>query len=213
MVSFKEFTILGSRKCLNMWDNVSAFFYSFTRSTKFKNALGLNFALDPTRYLKTECYMNNYLKYLIVCCFTLFTIVNVNGQDTLSTEHIDMSNCIPLYSSQGTVVITSRAALDSLVRKDGSKERCLELLKEYEMDSCSLLGIHLSTGWCKVPQGLQFTATKIDAEKKYILTVQYNTPIEPCRALSRYNLWVKVPALPVGYEVEFVVEPKGWFQE
>ena len=36
-------------------------------------------------------------------------------------------------------------------------------------------------------------------------------PLQPygqCRALSSYDLWVTVPSLPEGYEVEFVISVK-----
>lgn len=153
--------------------------------------------------------MNQQLNYLMIYFSVFFLVINANSQDTLQTEQIDISNCISLNFNGGEKIIRDRKSLNALIRKDASKERCVLLLKDVDMDTYSLLGINLNTGWCQTPKGLKFVATKIDAEKKYILTITYLHPIGVCRALSSYDLWVKVPILPDGYQVQFIVEPSG----
>jgi hypothetical protein len=128
----------------------------------------------------------------------------------LKAEQIDVSHCISLNFNGGQKIIQDRKSLNSYIRKDASKNHCILLLKDLDMDAYSLLGINLNTGWCRSPKGLEFVVTKIEATQKYILTISYLSPIGTCRALSSYHLWVKVPALPDEYQVQFVVEPRGF---
>jgi len=153
-------------------------------------------------------YMKRIVKFLVVNLLFIFLVAPVFGQDTLTTVQFDMNSCIPLYFDDGTCVAASRETLDSLIRKDGSEERCLEMLKEFDIEHFSLLGINLNSGSCRVPLGLGFVTTSVDREKKYVLEISYDQPVEPCRAMSSYDLWVIVPALPQGYEVEFIINPR-----
>ena len=43
--------------------------------------------------------------------------------------------------------------------------------------------------------------------RRYVLEVRYAAPREPCRALSRYDLWISTPKLEDGYAVELDVAP------
>jgi hypothetical protein len=175
----------------------------------FPSVLKTNLLAKSTISLSTLDHMNFQLKYLLTYFFFFFIIIKGNSQDSLQAEQVEVNHCISLYFNGGQKIIKDRESLNSYIRKDASKDRCVSLLKDLDMDAYSLLGINLNTGWCQVPKGLQFVATKIEAEQKYILTISYLSPIGTCRALSSYDLWIKVPALPDGYEVQFVVEPKG----
>ena len=152
--------------------------------------------------------MKRSFKYFVVSLLVVFSVENAIGQDTLETVQFDMGRCVNLYSDVNTRVATTRTELDSIIRSDMSRALCMEKLKDVDMENFSLLGINLNSGYCRVPAGLTFTTVKIVSEKKYILVVNYDVPIGTCRALSSYDLWVKVPSLPDGYTVEFFIEPK-----
>lgn len=147
-------------------------------------------------------------KHVVLNLFFSLLVINAVGQDTLETVQYDMSHCVTLYNHGKKQVASTRETLDSLIRKDASEEFCIERLKDFDIERFSLLGINLNSGYCRVPLGLAFTTVKVDFEKKYIFEISYDIPIVSCRALSSYDLWVKVPSVPNGYTVEFVVSPK-----
>lgn len=151
--------------------------------------------------------MKDAFKNFIVNLLFIFIATNTFGQDTLKTVQYDMSNCIRLNIGENKR-ITNRENLNSLIRNDASEERCLKKLKDFDLDHFSLLGINLNSGYCGEPLGLNFTTVKVDSEKKYILEISYYEPIGVCRALSSYFVWVMVPALTEGYDVEFVISPR-----
>ena len=153
--------------------------------------------------------MKTTLKYVLLNLFTIMLATHAFAQDTLVTKQIDhdLSYCVRLNLG-GREIIRSRTALEALIRNDNSRQACLKKLKGLNMSTISLLGINLNSGWCRAPLVLKYTAIRTDAEKKYVLVVSYDEPVEPCRALSSYDLWVAVPALPEGYQVEFVIHAR-----
>ena len=152
--------------------------------------------------------MKAVLKYLLVNLILICLSADAFAQDTLVTVQYDMNRCVRLYLGDEPLIATNRETLDSIIRKGASKERCQEMLGGFDIDHFSLLGINLNSGYCREPEGLDFRVIKIDAEKKYIVEISYDDPIGICRALSSYNLWMKVPALSAGYEVEFMVSSR-----
>lgn len=121
-------------------------------------------------------------------------------------EQFDINNCIPLYTTSAKAVeITNKAQLDSLIRNDRRHDYCVEQLKDFDLARYSLLGINLNTGWCGTPGGLNINVIKLEKERKYAFYIKYDEPMVPCRAFSSYDLWVKVPALPEGFTVDFIV--------
>lgn len=138
----------------------------------------------------------------------LFSVSNAVGQDTLETIQLEMDLCINLSYDVHTRVANTRKELESIVRTDMSRELCMEKLQDLDMEKFSLLGININSGSCTVPPGLKFTTVKLDDEKKYLFEVSYNLPVGLCAAYRTYDLWVKVPSLPDGYEVEFKIVPR-----
>lgn len=133
---------------------------------------------------------------------------NGDGRSALETKQLDVKKCIDFRYPVERLVIKDAAAMKSLVRNDASREWCLEHLKDVDFGKQSLVGIELHTGWCRNPP-LTYRVIKEAAKKKYLLSVLYELPKEPCRALDRYELWVLVPKLPAQYEVEFEVKAQS----
>ncbi len=152
--------------------------------------------------------MKTKARHILTSIILLASTTPVISQDTLMTQQFEMNNCIQIYHIEGKRIVRTKSDLDSLVRQDMSKNKCNKQLQQIDLVHYSILGINLNSGWCKTPLGLEFITTKNDMDKKYTLTVSYQAPIGTCRARSSYNLWVKVPAIPNGYKVEFIVNPK-----
>jgi len=129
---------------------------------------------------------------------------NLYAQDTLETRQLEMKHCVQLYHSR-SVVILRRGELDSLIRNDANRDFCVDMLKDFDLDHFSLLGIDINSGYCRIPSGLTYSVVQLKDEKKYLFEISYDEPSTPCRAFSSYHLWLQVPKLPDGYEVEFVV--------
>ena len=105
------------------------------------------------------------------------------------------------------LVIKNKTDIDSLIRKGGIRAaRCAEQLSRLDFDKHTLLGIELNSGWCRVPRGLAVETLDDEAEQRYIFVVSYEKPVELCRALTIYDVWVLVPRLPTEYEVVFQIK-------
>lgn len=128
----------------------------------------------------------------------------------LETKRLEIADCINFRYPNTQLVIKDDTTLKSLVRDDLSRERCLASLKDIDFNKRTLVGMELNTGWCRVPL-LTYRVTREDEKKRYLLSVGYHPPVEPCRALSRYEFWLLVPKLPEQYEMEFEVkEGERW---
>lgn len=130
-----------------------------------------------------------------------------NGCPELKTKELDLKGCIHLYSLN-RAVIKDEATMKSLVRNDLDRKKCLASLNEINFSQHTLVGIELNTGWCEGPI-FTYRVVRDDAKKRYLLSVLYFPPDEPCRARSQYDLWVLVPKLPEQYEVEFDVKARA----
>jgi hypothetical protein len=87
-------------------------------------------------------------------------------------------------------------------------ESCKKNIKNFDFSKYTYLGIEINSGYCRYPLGLKYQAVKDTYNRKYILKISYDDPgSRTCRALSRYDLWVRVPKLPAGYSVKFEVTP------
>lgn len=129
-----------------------------------------------------------------------------NGCRELETSQLELESCINFRYPDKQLAIRDEATMKSLVRNDMSRERCLASLKDIDFSKHSLVGVELRTGWCRDPL-FTYRVFKDEANKKYLLSVRYQPPVVPCRALDQYDLWVLVPKLPEQYE--FDVEAKA----
>lgn len=129
------------------------------------------------------------------------------AEGELEAREFDMKGCIALYHPKlnRQVVINDESALRSFIWNDRRFERCLADLKRVDLSKYTLLGVEINSGWCRRPLGLTHRVMKDESQKRYLLRVTYQSPGEPCRALSQYDLWVLVPKLPDGYKVDFEV--------
>lgn len=131
----------------------------------------------------------------------------VSAQEVLETKSFEMKGCISAYRKENFIIKTETEFLEQ-IRKDASREYCLENLEKVDFNKNSLLGINLNTGYCRAPLGLKHQAVKNEDEKFYALNITYTDPQgRTCRALSSYDLWVLVPKLPDKYGVRFVINP------
>ena len=146
--------------------------------------------------------MKEIIKYLVLSLSFVFILASAFGQDTLNAVRFDMESCIRL-NLRGEKSITNREELNASMRTDASEERCQEMLEDFDFSLFSLFGINLNTGYCGEPLGLKITTLKIDSEMKIVFVIEYDEVIVGCRALSSYDLWMKIPSLPEGYSLEY----------
>lgn len=132
---------------------------------------------------------------------TIKAIQNSSDLIELKTEAINIKNCIQLFRSNHLAVANDEQTLRSLIRNDLSREQCLKDLINIDLNKYSLLGVNINSGWCRTPMGLKYQTLKDVINKRYLFVISYEEPVEPCRALSSYDLWVLVPKLPEGYQV------------
>jgi hypothetical protein len=142
---------------------------------------------------------------LLMLMSSLPSYSQCNGCPELATRQLDLKGCIHLPYPGTQLVIRDKATMTSRVRNDMSRERCLAQLDDIDFDKYSLLGIELDTGWCEDPP-FTYRAFKEEAKRRYLLSVIYQPPVSPCRALSQYDFWVLAPKLPEQYEVAFEVK-------
>ena len=164
-------------------------------------------------------FVKNSCVRLFSCLFLLFiAVVKVDAQDAISigdnfpgeplpVTEIDMGGCVSLFFKEGSVVIKDKNALDSLVRSDGGRKRCLKHIEKFDLEKHAFIGVNLNTGYCRRPEGLSVALRKVEAEKEYVFIVSYLYTQLTCRALSSYNLWVEAPTIPDGYTVKYVLNP------
>ena len=107
-------------------------------------------------------------------------------------------------------VIRTEAEFQVEIRKDARPDYCTKNLEKIDFEKNSLLGININSGYCRIPAGLEYKVVKEENNRKYIFKISYIDPQgSVCRALSSYNLWVLVPKIPDGFEVEFEITPKS----
>jgi hypothetical protein len=132
----------------------------------------------------------------------------VSVLEILQTGSIDLKGCIQTVFNQ-QFVIKDRETYLKTIRRDASRDWCLENLEKIDFDKNTLLGLEINSGYCGLPAGLKYQTVKNEAEKQYRLTISYIDPQgQVCRALSQYDLWLLVPKLPAGYAVIF--DLKAW---
>ena len=125
--------------------------------------------------------------------------------DLVETRAIELA-CNITFADGERLVIAGRADADRLLGPYQTAE-CQTDVRRVDFGASTLLGIRLDTGWCRAPLGLTHTTVDDRARRRYVVTIGYDPPSTPCRARSIYDLWLLVPKLPDGYEVEFVVTP------
>ena len=109
------------------------------------------------------------------------------------------SDCSLIFFDADRLVL--REASD--VRTHARNAGCVSRFDRVDFSQETVIAVVLSTGWCRLPVGLRYRTLRDDTRRRYVLEVRYPVPKEPCRAQSRYELWIAVPALPQGYTVDF----------
>ena len=142
--------------------------------------------------------------FFAVVFLTFLAGVSISAQE-LKTRQIELKDCIQTYRQQ-SFVIKDQASFFREIRNDMSRERCLKDLEKIDFEKHTLVGIELNTGYCGVPLLEPVEVVKAAAVKQYVVKISYYEPQEPCRALSRYDLWLLVPKLPADYTVTFEVK-------
>lgn len=124
--------------------------------------------------------------------------VDEKGHLEVVTRTLD-ANCSLIFFSADRLVLRESAD----VRRHARNASCVPSFDRFDFSRETVIAIALSTEWCRTPVGLRYRVIRDDADRRYVLEVRYLAPREPCRAQSRYELWVAVPALPQGYTVDF----------
>ncbi len=127
--------------------------------------------------------------------------------ELIESSDENLKGCIPIYRGN-QFVITSKASYLKSIRNDSQTEKCKALAENLDFEKYSYLGIEINSGHCRFPLGLEYKLLKYNFKKQYVLNVGYIKPYGICRALSRYDLWVKVPKLQKDFEVLFQVTAK-----
>ena len=127
----------------------------------------------------------------------------------IDIQQFDAKGCMRLYYSGKTQIIKNRNELDSLMRND----MCSKYFADFDFEKNNLFGINLNTGWCRAPQGLSYELKYFEKENLHILTIGYAVPVEPCRALSSYDLWLVLPKLSTGDGIIVEIDDSNTFAE
>jgi hypothetical protein len=146
----------------------------------------------------------SFLSVVFIVGFLTICPVNSTRAQALKFQRIDLKGCIQTYLDKSFVIEDQKTFLKS-IRNDMSRDGCLKNLEKIDFDKHTLVGIELNTGYCDVPLLQPVQVVKTEAEKQYIVKISYIEPVEPCRALSQYDLWLLVPKLPGDYAVKFEV--------
>ena len=128
--------------------------------------------------------------------------------ETLETRSIDLKGCIQTIFNKSFVIKDQETFLKT-IRDDATRDWCLKNLEKIDFNKYTLLGKAFSSGYCRIPLGLEYKAAKNEAAKQYLVSISYIDPRGAvCRALSQYDLWLLVPKLPADYEVKFEIKPE-----
>jgi hypothetical protein len=128
-----------------------------------------------------------------------------SAAEKLETRSINLQGCIQMHFTRQFVIRNNETYLKA-IRNDAGRDRCLQNVEPIDFDTHTLVGINLNTGYCRVPAGLEYQATRDNGKKEYTLSISWQSG-GICRAMSQYDLWVLVPKLPNDYGLVF--EPKA----
>ncbi len=128
--------------------------------------------------------------------------------EILPTREINLDRCVQMWLKDKFVIKTQNE-FQAAIRKDASRDHCLKKFENFDFEKNSLLGININSGYCRRPIGLEFQTLKDKTNKKYSLNISYIDPDGAiCRALSQFDLWVLVPKIPDGFDVNFDIKPE-----
>jgi hypothetical protein len=145
--------------------------------------------------------------FLALVLFLLFPLTG-SAQDNRLSE-VDLQGCINLLMLRADVlVISDEATLQGAVRKDASHPRCIEVMNGLGLDLTkeTLVGSELITGYCTRPAGLIARAFRDEAAGLLEIRIEYlDLKGITCKALGRYDLWLRVPRPSPGVEISVKV--------
>lgn len=152
--------------------------------------------------------LNRTFLRLVSCSFVFLLLsFSADAQNRLeqmaSSEYPD-SGCFLINESK-EVVIRDEATFQLLLRDRGIRDDCRKKLPPVDFRKEILAGIRLNTGHCRRPLLLSSTVFFDSETKRYNIGITYEEPREVCRALSRYDLWLRIPRVTGEFEVGFDV--------
>ena len=130
----------------------------------------------------------------------------------LAREHgseileIDLAGCIQLRLREQKI-IRNRAEFLAAIREDSGEPACRKLADDLDLENHMLLGVSLNTGYCKKPRGLRRFLSEFGGSRLLVVDISYTPMVGVCRALSRYDMWLKLP-LRKNYEILIRVQGK-----
>jgi len=139
-------------------------------------------------------------RFILFALVFLATAFSVYSQT--ETKPIDLKGCIQTYSSKQFAIKTRDEYLNAL-RKDASRDWCLQNLAPIDFEKYSLLGIGMTTDYCDIPRGLEYKLSRDAENKQYIFSISYLKAEQLCRRLGHYDLWLLVPKIEENYSVKF----------
>lgn len=152
---------------------------------------------------KVSVYFKHMKKIIFPAIIALVLAVTAaHGQKPVEQE--GLRDCIHL-SLKETKIIDSPDQLLNSIRNDASRDRCLEKAAEPGIDlySNTLIGVSISSGYCRRPPGLTYDLETDYAKSTATLKIMYSDPRGGlCAALSRYDVWVLIPKPPPGMSIE-----------
>lgn len=120
------------------------------------------------------------------------------ARSELPTRRLDLACGLIFFDEQPAII---RSEADAI--RSSFEPACRAAMRDIDFRDLTVIGVRVISGWCGVPRGLRYRTIRDDAARRYVLEVRFAEPGEPCRAMSTYNLWVAVPALPDDYDVDF----------
>lgn len=130
------------------------------------------------------------------------------NKKVIESSEADLKGCIRMYN-QKEFVLRTKADYLTKIRNDAQKQSCVENAEKLEFDKYSYLGLDINSGYCRRPLGLKHEVTEDISKKIYTLKVSYIDPNgQVCRALSQYELWIRLPKILEDFDLNFKVEPE-----
>ncbi|MEZ5347439.1 MAG: hypothetical protein R2681_18045 [Pyrinomonadaceae bacterium] len=126
----------------------------------------------------------------------------------IETSEIDLKGCIQMFNPKEFRIRSAEEYL-KLIRKDAQQAACEKLVGSLDFEKYSYAGVLLRSGYCRVPVGLRHWGINDLRKGKFIINVRYTKPEVTCRALSRYELWLKLPKLSTDQNIEFDIQAES----
>ncbi|NNE66540.1 MAG: hypothetical protein HKN33_08225 [Pyrinomonadaceae bacterium] len=116
----------------------------------------------------------------------------LSTQGLVESEESDLKGCVQLGLNDRKY-ISSESEYLAWIRKDAQAAPCKTMTGNLDFSKYAYFGINLNTGYCRRPDELDFRVREFGGSRNYLVAISYRKPVGICRALSQYQLWIRLP--------------------